>query len=60
MFKEELEVTMRMMGTPTLADITPDMVITKDLSVHSGSTPNDYAFSTLYQPIPIAQATSKL
>ena len=33
--KDELEMTMRLMGTPTIADIREEMAITTDLGRHT-------------------------
>merc|ERR1719231_2254717 len=38
-FKEELEMHMRLMGTPTIADMSRDMVITKNVADHFTPTP---------------------
>lgn len=54
LFKEELENTMRMMGTPTLADIKGSMVITKNLSEHYAMVPIDSLSTFTYQQVPLA------
>merc|ERR1719395_2702 len=41
-FKDEMEMHMRLMGTPTIADITPKMVITRNLKDHFSPSPIDY------------------
>jgi L-lactate dehydrogenase (cytochrome) len=57
MFKEELENTMRLMGTPTLKDILPSMVITKNLSEHYSPVPTDFLSSNTYQSVPLARSS---
>lgn len=39
--KGELHLTMQLMGTPTLADIKPEMVNTDNLSAHIAMVPPD-------------------
>ena len=48
--KGELEMTMRLMGTPTLAHINPRMVITDDLHKHSTVVPQDFLQAGTYIP----------
>merc|ERR1719231_906848 len=53
-FKEELEMHMRLMGTPTIADMSRDMVITKNVADHFTPTPTDYLTQQVYSPLPLA------
>jgi len=48
--KSELEMTMRLMGTPTLKDITPGMVITDNLHSHISTVPSDFLQQHTYIP----------
>jgi L-lactate dehydrogenase (cytochrome) len=48
--KSELEMTMRLMGTPTLRDIVPGMVITDHLSSHIAPVPSDFLQAQTYVP----------
>jgi L-lactate dehydrogenase (cytochrome) len=41
LLKDELEMVMRLMGTPTIADIKREMVDTRNIKAHSGSFPSD-------------------
>jgi L-lactate dehydrogenase (cytochrome) len=59
-FKDEMEMHMRLMGTPTVADMTPDMVITRNVADHFSVSPHDYLSSQVYDPLPLAVRTSKL
>jgi len=54
LLKEELFVCMRLMGTPTLADIKPSMVITKNISDHFAASPKDYLSHDTYLPLKVA------
>merc|ERR1712228_609944 len=53
-FKDEMEMHMRLMGTPTVADMVPDMVITRNVADHFSVSPNDYLSSQVYDPLPLA------
>jgi len=61
-FKDELEMHMRLMGTPSVADMKRDMVITKNLGDHFSVSPQDFLSSQVYDPLPLATriAQSKL
>ena len=55
---DELEVTMRLMGCPSLSDIKRNMVITNSLGSHSGVAPEDALTRQTYQtlaPPPISK-----
>lgn len=41
LLKDELEMVMRLMGTPTIADIKREMVDIRNIKSHSGSFPSD-------------------
>jgi len=53
-FKDEMEMHMRLMGTPSIKDITRDMVITRNLKDHFSPSPVDYLSEQVYQPLPLA------
>jgi len=55
--RDELEVCMKLMGTPTIADIKPEMVITRNLPDHFVPIPQDYLSLTTYEQL---TARSKL
>merc|ERR1712050_112938 len=57
-FKDELEMHMRLMGMPTVSDMEPDMVITRNVADHFAMMPTDYLTQQVYSPLPLA--TSKL
>jgi len=54
LLKEELFVCMRLMGTPTLADIKPSMVITRNISDHFAASPKDHLSLDTYLPLKVA------
>jgi L-lactate dehydrogenase (cytochrome) len=58
-FKDELEMHMRLMGTPTVADMKPEMVITRNVADHFAVVPTDYLTQQVYSPLPLA-TSSKL
>jgi L-lactate dehydrogenase (cytochrome) len=58
-FKDELEMHMRLMGTPTVADMVPEMVITRNVADHFAIMPTDYLTQQVYSPLPLA-TSSKL
>merc|ERR1711972_258279 len=53
-FKDELEMHMRLMGTPTISDMTPEMVITRNVADHFVMSPTDYLTQQVYSPLPLA------
>merc|ERR1719160_1043690 len=53
-FKDEMEMHMRLMGTPKIEDITRDMVITRNLADHFSPSPVDYLSQQVYEPLPLA------
>jgi L-lactate dehydrogenase (cytochrome) len=59
-FKDEMEMHMRLMGTPTIADMTPDMVITRNVADHFSPGPTDFLSQQVYDPLPLATRISKL
>jgi L-lactate dehydrogenase (cytochrome) len=50
LLKSELQMTMRLCGCPTLADIKPEMVITDDLAKHIAVVPRDNLYLDTYIP----------
>lgn len=54
--KDELENCMRLMGTPTLADIKPEMLNTRNLNDHFAVQAKDYLTSTTYIPLETVKA----
>jgi len=60
-FKDELEMHMRLMGTPSIADIRPEMCITRNIADHVVVGPADFLSTQVYQPLPLAaRMSSKL
>ena len=47
--KDELEMSMRLMGTPTVDSIKPEMVATRNIADHTALVPSDSLFNTVYQ-----------
>ena len=60
LLKEELLMTMMLMGCPTLADIRRNSVITSSLSAHVTAVPVDHLAQANYQPLSLAVAQSRL
>merc|ERR1712151_334257 len=52
-FKDEMEMHMRLMGTPTVADMKPEMVITRNVADHFAFAPSDALSSQVYNPLPL-------
>jgi L-lactate dehydrogenase (cytochrome) len=50
-FRDELEMVMRLMGTPKLQDLTPSCVVTRDLSSHPSASPRDFLHEDTYEPL---------
>jgi L-lactate dehydrogenase (cytochrome) len=48
LLKDELEMVMRLMGTPTIADIKPEMIDIRNIKNHSGSFPLDNLALSVY------------
>jgi len=59
-FKDELEMHMRLMGTPTIADMKPSMVITKNLPDHFVPVPTDHLSRGTYEPLRVSTDLSRL
>merc|ERR1719333_1122896 len=53
-FKDEMEMHMRLMGTPTIADMVPKMVITRNIADHFSPGPTDFLSHQVYSPLPLA------
>ena len=60
LLKEELLMTMMLMGCPSIAHIRRDSVITSSLSSHVTAVPTDFLANANYQPLSLAVAQSKL
>ena len=50
-YRDELEMAMRLMGTPALKDASPAHVITRDLASHSTPAPRDFLAESTYEPL---------
>merc|ERR1712066_31348 len=57
-FKDEMEMHMRLMGTPTVADMKPEMVITRNVADHFAPAPSDALSAQVYNPLPLAMPMS--
>jgi L-lactate dehydrogenase (cytochrome) len=55
LLKEELEMCMRLMGTPTLAHITPNHVLTRNISDHFAVQGTDHLAASSYEPLQLAK-----
>ena len=51
LFKDELTMVMRLMGTPTIADITEDHVLYSNLMTHVPAQAPDHLQLDTYEPI---------
>lgn len=51
LFKEELTMVMRLMGTPTIADITEDHVLYNNLMTHVPAQARDHLQLDTYEPL---------
>ncbi len=56
LLRDELEMVMRLMGTPTIRDINPGHVLAGSLAAHPGSTLRDNLLLDTYQPLRTAKA----
>jgi L-lactate dehydrogenase (cytochrome) len=59
MLRDELVMTMRLMGTPTVQDIRSDMVITRNLADHAALVPDSLS-NSVYQPLVPQSAFARL
>ncbi|KAI9497419.1 FMN-dependent dehydrogenase-domain-containing protein [Zychaea mexicana] len=50
-YQNELEICMRLMGAPTIADIKPEMVDIRNLKNHFVSSPTDYLAQQTYEKL---------
>lgn len=57
LFKEELTMVMRLMGTPTIADITEDHVLYSNLMAHIPAQARDHLQLDTYEPLKPATKT---
>ncbi len=62
LLKDELEMNMRLVGAANMADLHPELLDTRSLSVHSNPTPVDTLSQTVYDPLvsPAQRPKSKL
>ena len=51
LFADELTMVMRLMGTPTIQDITSNHVTATSLSLHTGSNVRDHLMLNTYEPL---------
>ena len=58
--KEELVMTMMLMGCPTVADIRRESVMTNTLSQHITTVPADHLSLSNYRPLHLSTAKAKL
>jgi L-lactate dehydrogenase (cytochrome) len=49
MFRDELVMVMRLMGTPTIADVGPDHVVCRNLGDHISTVPRDFLKQDTYR-----------
>ncbi len=54
--RDELVVGMRLLGCPTVADVTRDLVVVPSLAAHAGSAVPDHLSAATYVPLPLAAA----
>ncbi|KIK22694.1 hypothetical protein PISMIDRAFT_679885 [Pisolithus microcarpus 441] len=59
-FRDELEMNMRLIGARSIDELTPDLVDASGLHAHVGLTPTDNLYNTTYQPLALAQFRTKL
>ncbi|KAI0042574.1 glyoxylate dehydrogenase [Auriscalpium vulgare] len=60
-FRDELEMNMRLLGVRTLDELRPEMVDASAIRSHVGSQPDDKLYQNTYQPLALAQfRTAKL
>lgn len=50
-FKDELDMCMSLMGTPSIKDISPHMVLTRNISDHFVPQGHDNLLSSTYEPL---------
>ncbi|KAF9243242.1 glyoxylate dehydrogenase [Melanogaster broomeanus] len=59
-FRDELQMNMRLIGARTIDELTPDMVDASGIHSHVGVTPADNLYNSTYQPLALAQFKTKL
>ncbi|KAF8552937.1 glyoxylate dehydrogenase [Imleria badia] len=59
-FRDELQMGMRLIGARTIDDLTPDLVDASGVHTHVGITPTDNLYNATYQPLALAQFKTKL
>ena len=62
LLKDEMIMNMRLIGASNVSELTPDMVDTTGLAIHSMNVPNDTLGLTAYDPLitPYQMLKSKL
>ncbi|OAA68405.1 mitochondrial fmn-dependent dehydrogenase [Niveomyces insectorum RCEF 264] len=60
LLKDELEMDMRLLGTPAIKDLGPDLVDTRSLSSHPNGVPKDFLSDGAYDPLQMPAQKSKL
>jgi L-lactate dehydrogenase (cytochrome) len=58
--RDEFEMVMRLMGTPTLRDIKPQMLCTKNLATHVTAVPQDHLSDDIYDHLQPPRLQSKI
>ena len=51
LLKDELQMCMRLMGTPTVGDIEPGMIQTRNISDHFAAQAPDSLQQAVYEPL---------
>jgi L-lactate dehydrogenase (cytochrome) len=51
LLKDEMEMNMRLIGAPTVADLNPSMLDTRGLSMHTAAVPSDTLGLHIYDPL---------
>ncbi|KAF2147836.1 hypothetical protein K461DRAFT_298447 [Myriangium duriaei CBS 260.36] len=59
LLKDEFEMNMRLIGASSIKDLTPDMVDTRGLSMHSTGVPVDTLGLGVYDPLVMPQEMAK-
>lgn len=59
-FRDELEMNMRLIGVRSIDELTSDLVDASGLHAHVGITPTDNLYNSTYQPLALAPFRAKL
>jgi L-lactate dehydrogenase (cytochrome) len=51
LLKDEFEMNMRLIGARTVEELTPDLVDTRGLQMHTVPTGNDVLYGSVYDPL---------